>query len=263
VAASGVVHVGVMDFDIVKPLNRDRMIGATRRDAELELSKVEVAARLIRSAATAAHPVVATHDMSACSPTGLATALDYDVIFSCVDRPWPRAVLNGVAYADLIPVIDGGINIDTFDDGTMRGASWRTQTATPGRPCFDCSRQIQMSKVTLDMQGLLEDEHYLRQAGLEAPRSQNVAALSASVSASQLAHFVSLVASPAGKGVPQPLRYILALHVLEHLPYTSCEGCHFERRPGEGDSRIPFTRNTGPWIDALGGRGPRERTLRE
>jgi hypothetical protein len=260
-AATGILHLGVMDFDTVKGVNRDRMIGATRRDARLGLSKVAVAARLLRSAATAASPTIALHDMSICSPDGLATALDYDAIFSCVDRPWPRAVLNGIAYADLVPVIDGGINIDTFDDGTMRGASWRTQTATPGRPCFDCAHQIQMSQVTLDMQGLLEDVHYLRQAGLSAPQSQNLAALSASVSASQLGHFVSLVAGPAGKGVPQPLRYILALHVLEHLPFESGEGCHFERRPGEGDARIPFTRDSGPWVEMLASRRRREQSI--
>jgi hypothetical protein len=32
-AATGIVHLGVMDYDTVKPINRDRMIGATRRDA--------------------------------------------------------------------------------------------------------------------------------------------------------------------------------------------------------------------------------------
>jgi molybdopterin-synthase adenylyltransferase len=259
-AATGILHVGVMDLDIVKDVNRDRMVGVTRRDARLGLSKVAVAGRLLRSAATAASPTIARHDMSICSPDGLATALDYDIIFSCVDRPWPRAVLNGIAYADLIPVIDGGINIDTFDDGTMRGASWRTQTATPGRPCFDCARQIQMNQVTLDMQGLLEDEHYLRQAGLSAPQSQNVAALSASVSASQLAHFVSLVTNPVGNGVPQPLRYILALHVLEHLPFESMKDCDFERRPGEGDARIPFTRDSGPWVEAIADRRRRNQS---
>ncbi|MGD4219247.1 ThiF family adenylyltransferase, partial [Xanthomonas citri pv. citri] len=111
-AATGIVEIGVMDFDRVDVVNRDRMVGATRRDARLRRRKVDVAARLARLAATADGFKVYRHHTSICSPEGLTAALDYDVIFSCVDRPWPRAVLNSIAYADLIPVIDGGIAID-------------------------------------------------------------------------------------------------------------------------------------------------------
>ena len=48
-------------------------------------------------------------------------------------------MLNSIAYADLIPVIDGGIAIDTFEAGGMRGATRRTQVATQGVACLACS----------------------------------------------------------------------------------------------------------------------------
>lgn len=161
-AATGIVEIGVMDFDRVHEVNRDRMIGATRRDARLRRRKVDVAARLARLAATAAEFTIHRHHTSVCSPVGEAAALDYDVIFSCVDRPWPRAVLNSLAYADVIPVIDGGIAIDTFDAGGMRGATRRTQVATPGAPCLSCACQINMSEVALEMSGDLDDPEYIR-----------------------------------------------------------------------------------------------------
>ncbi|WP_435771453.1 ThiF family adenylyltransferase [Nocardioides sp. SYSU DS0651] len=247
-AATGVRQLTVMDYDVVEPANLDRMIGATRRDAARRRPKVEVAHRLMYSAATADRPTIEALATSICSPEGLRAALDHDVIFSCVDRPWPRAVLNTVAYADLIPVIDGGISIDTLPGGGMRGASWRSHTVTPGRPCLTCTKQLAQQEVTLDMDGLLDDPEYIRRAGrARSAGSPNVAALSASVSAAVLAQFVSLVAAPAGRGVPGPLRYVLAPHALEHLPFETLPYCRFEARPGEGDTRVDLTRNEGPW----------------
>lgn len=252
-AATGIVEIGVMDFDRVHVVNRDRMVGATRRDARLRRRKVDVAARLARLAATADRVKVYRHHTSICSPEGLAVALDYDVIFSCVDRPWPRAVLNSIAYADLIPVIDGGIAIDTFETGGMRGATRRTQVATPGVACLACSGQITMQDVTLEMSGDLDAPDYIKRAGREPVSGRpNVAALCAGVSASQLELFVSLVAHPAGRGVPSPLRFMLAPHHLEHMPATSQMYCETEQRTGLGDARTDLCRATGPWTSQEG-----------
>lgn len=249
-AATGILEIGVMDYDRIEALNRDRMIGVTRRDARLRRRKVDVAARLARRAATTKTFKVNRHHYSVCTPSGLAEALDYDIIFSCVDRPWPRAALNTLAYADLIPVIDGGIAIDSFETGGMRGATRRVQTVTPGRPCLACSGQIDMSEVALEMSGDLDDPEYIRRAGRQAVSGRpNVAALCAGVSSSQLEQFVSLVAHPGGQGVPGPQRFNLSIHHLEHLPHQTQPYCPTEGQLAAGDLRSDLCRTTGPWTN--------------
>ncbi|MGH3244747.1 MAG: ThiF family adenylyltransferase, partial [Trebonia sp.] len=213
-AATGITEVGVMDYDTVEIVNRDRMIGATLADVRLARGKAQVAGRLMRLAATAERPRIQVHELSVCEPEGPAAALDYDVIISCVDRPWARGVLNTLAYADLVPVLDGGIGIDTFDDGTMRNAVWRTHLIAPGQPCLVCNRQLEAADIQTDKLGLLDDPEYICGAATAQSGRQNVAALSASVSASLLAQFTSLAVAPAGMGSPGPLKYVLSTHTL-------------------------------------------------
>ncbi|HKP44691.1 ThiF family adenylyltransferase [Mycobacterium sp.] len=261
-AATGLLEVGVMDFDAVEPINLDRMIGATRLDAAIGRTKVAVAARLMASAATANDFIPVVHETSVTDPAGLDLALDYDVIFSCVDRPWPRAVLNMTAYADLIPVIDGGIALDTFADGRLRSGIWRAHTLVPGRPCMVCLGQLDLGELSLDKQGLLDDPTYIARAGTQAPAGQNVAALSASVSAALLAQFVSLVAHPGGRGVPAPLRYLLAPHQLEHSTATTGQYCSYESETATADRRPTLTETQDQWRHAVAERKHRKSQLR-
>ena len=237
-AASGLRRITIMDFDIVEPHNLDRLIGAMPRDVRLCRPKIHVACREAGAAATAAQPQIETSDLSVCEPSGLRLALDHDLIFSCVDRPWPRAILNTLAYADLIPVIDGGIAIDTFEEGTMRNATWRIHVIRPGRPCMRCNRQLDAAQVIPDMQGLLDDPAYIEHAHASAiPPAQNVAPLSVSVSAGLLAQYVSLSVAPAGFGDPGPLQYTLNPHTIEYLEYKTEKHCPFELQEGKGDNR--------------------------
>ena len=241
-AASGLCQLTVMDFDVAKVHNLDRLIGAARRDAYLRRLKIHVASREGTAAATADRCSIEVSDRSICEPEGLRLALDHDLIFSCVDRSWPRAVLNSLAYSDLIPVIDGGIAIDTFDGGEMRNATWRSHVVRPGRPCMSCNRQLDLGAVALERQGLLDDPVYIQGAGEGRIRvNPNVAALSVNVAASILAQYVSFSVAPSGFGDPGPLQYAFSTHYLAHRADTTSPHCATETAEGVGDYRVCLT----------------------
>ena len=241
-AASGLCELTVMDFDIVEVHNLDRLIGAASRDAYLRRPKIHVVGREATAAATADKCSIEVSDRSICEPEGLRLALDHDLIFSCVDRSWPRAVLNSLAYSDLIPVIDGGIAIDTFDSGEMRNATWRSHVVRPGRPCMSCNRQLDLGTVALEQQGLLDDPVYIQGAGEgRMPVNPNVAPLSVNVAASTLAQYVSFSVAPAGLGDPGPLQYAFSTHYLAHRSDATSPHCAIETAEGAGDHRVCLT----------------------
>ena len=241
-AASGIRQLTVMDFDMVELHNLDRLIGATSRDARLKRQKIHVAHRESSRAATALDFKIEVSDLSICEPEGLSIALDHDIIFCCVDRPWPRGVLNALAYSDLIPVIDGGVSVETLPDGRMRNATWRSHVIRPGRPCMSCNAQLDPARISLDRQGLLEDPQYILGSGdsLE-PRNQNVAVLSISGAAGLLSQYVSLSVAPAGLGDPGPLQYWLSSHHMERLEHGSRPHCPIEGGEAVGDLRAAIT----------------------
>jgi len=229
-----------MDYDSVNIVNLDRLIGATLLDVWLRRSKVEVAKRLSQQNATAEGFRIDAIEGSVCEPNQFARALDYDLIFCCVDEhPWPRSVLNTIAYSDLIPVIDGGIHVDAFPDGGgMRNATWRSHILRPGRPCMICNRQLEAGMILADKDGLLKDASYI--AGLppaDRPQNQNVATLAISAAAALLTQFVSYTVAPAGMGDPGPLRHTLSIHLLERVKETTGEHCSVESGCNRGDHR--------------------------
>jgi len=238
-AATGIEHVAVMDHDTVKIINLDRLLGATPLDAFLHRAKAQLALRLIADASTAERPVPDAWEHSVCEPAGFAQLLDFDLVFSCVDRPWPRHVLNTAAYADLIPVIDGGIHVDPHPRGGMRGAIWRSHVTGPYHPCLVCNGQYQPWDVALEQDGSLDNPTYIARLPTEHPLAtrQNVSILSVNCAAALLAQFLSLVVAPGGVGDPGPLRYHLAPHYLQHESTSCIPNCPYPAMIGAGDHR--------------------------
>ena len=168
--------------------------------------------------------------------------MDCDIVFSCVDRPWGRQALNLIAYAHLIPVVDGGIAVRTNRYGKLAAADWRAHVATPGRPCLECLGQYDAAHVQMERLGQLDDPVYL--AGLDPARlvraGQNVSAFSMACASLQLLQMLALVLVPLGQSNPGAQVYHFVGHKLDVDPTTRCRPeCLFAKIVADGD-RCPF-----------------------
>jgi Dinucleotide-utilizing enzymes involved in molybdopterin and thiamine biosynthesis family 2 len=201
IARMGVSEVLLMDFDVVKRHNLDRLMHATRDDAERGTPKVRVLERVLPLSATASDFAALPLEYSVVEEEGFRAALDCDVLFSCVDRPWPRNVLNFIAYAHLIPVVDGGIHAVMNRAGKgLRGAEWLAHVAAPTRRCLECLRQYTPEDVSLERIGLLDDPTYIeglpKESGLR--RNENVFAFSMNLASMEVLQLLSMVVLPRG-----------------------------------------------------------------
>lgn len=196
---TGFGELVILDFDAVEDHNLDRILNATKLDARRGRAKAEVAATAARRHSTNPRFLASWSLNSAVEEEGLARLKDCDLIFSCVDRPAGRAALNALAYAHLIPVVDGGVLVDP-GKARMRGAEWRAHVAGPGRRCLECLGQFDAGEVQADRDGLLDDPSYLAslpQSHL-ARRGENVFAFSAAAAAGQVLAALRMIVAPAG-----------------------------------------------------------------
>lgn len=215
VVAEGLARTGVeqpvfIDHDRIELRNLDRTLGAVAADAVTGTYKVDVATRTAMASATASSFTPRPVPRSLLSKDGLAAALDCDAIVCCVDRPWPRFVLNVLSNAHLIPVIDGGILARINDRGLPLHIDWRIHTVGPERACLHCIKALLRSDVSLDREGKLDDPDYiasLNPADRERYARRNVFAFSLSVAAHELLQLVGLVSRMPRVGGIGPQHY--------------------------------------------------------
>jgi molybdopterin-synthase adenylyltransferase len=197
-ARMGACFITVIDFDKVETHNLDRLCYANKGD--VGNFKVDVLAQYLRQVATSdefeAVPII----KSVADPEAMMMALDCDVTFSCVDRPWGRHILNQMAFSHLIPVIDGGISIRVGKNQSIKAADWRSHIAAPGRKCLCCLGQYNTGMVQSEREGLLDDQKYINGLpdGHPYKSRENVFAFSMACASDMMLQFLSYFVNPVG-----------------------------------------------------------------
>ena len=163
-ARIGVGSITLIDGDCVEEHNLDRLLHGTYR--QLGRRKIDVAAESLKKHATNSRFVVYPVAMEIQHLAAYRAALDCDMILSCVDRPMGRDVLNYIAQAHLIPVVDAGVAVESYrEPRRFFGAHWRAHIVTPEHQCLRCTGQYNSGDVVSELDGSLSDPTYIK--GLE------------------------------------------------------------------------------------------------
>ena len=193
----GVGRITIIDDDRIENSNISRIIGAMVHDAGVT-KKVDVAARYAASLGLGTHVEVirgclggnvSVEDVEGC-----------DLVLSCVDRHLPRALLNRLAYARAIPVIDMGsaFRVDV---------SGRVVIVGPDRRCLACWGHIDPDRVRIESLSVPERasqaaEGYVE--GVDIPQP-SVVAFNTTIAGAAVVELIRLVTHYAGVDDP-PMR---------------------------------------------------------
>ena len=190
-ARMGVENLVLVDPDRVETHNLDRLLYASEDD--VGEYKVNLAVRNLERGATAERFHVEAHARPIQHEAAYSAVLDCDLLFSAVDRPLPKDLLNRIAYAHCIPVISGGVHIDNKPSGELANALWSVTVVGPERRCLRCDGQYTSSDVVLERDGSLDDPAYVRRQGdVRTPTNQNVFPFSANLASLMAIEMVRL-----------------------------------------------------------------------
>ena len=237
IARIGVSKITLIDPDSVEEHNLDRLLYAS--EADIGKSKVDLAERKIRNHSTSDNVQITALRLSIHEGAAYEAAVDCDVLFSCVDRPLGRDVLNFIAYAHLIPVVDGGVEVQTQED-YLHSAHWRAHIVSPGRQCMRCNGQYNTGMVITELDGSLDDPSYISTlpegTGVV---NQNVFPFSLSLAAMEVNMMLHYVLALDWWPRLQQQDYQFTLGAMRSLQGDCRANCEIRQRLALGDSTAP------------------------
>lgn len=234
---TGVEDLVFIDFDTIERKNLDRLLAASEKD--IGEFKVNFQRDRLLEVNLRKGLIIEALPYSITEKAGLEAALDCDLLFSCVDMPLPRFTLDGVAYSNFIPVIDGGIDTNPNSDlSNIEQARWKAHTVGPQRICMQCLGQYTPADVSLEQSGELDNPTYIRGLPKEhfINRGENVFGFSLSLASMEIQQFLSMVLQP--KGIyygPKEMDFNFG-NIDFDFENTCMKDCHIKAQMGRGDS---------------------------
>ena len=197
----GIGRVVVIDGDVVEKSNVSRIAAARANDSG-RLDKVAVMERYVDALGLGTTFKVLPQHLS--GEQELRHLRDCDVVFSCVDRHTPRALLNRFAYQAHVPVIDMGTAFRVDETGRMIGNAGRVVIIGPGRPCLGCwghidADALRAEALSPDERDRLAAEGYIAGADVAQP---SVMAFNTMVAGAAVVELLRLVTAFAGAEAP-------------------------------------------------------------
>lgn len=200
-ACLGVRDFVLVDFDIIQTENLNRIVGAYPGD--IGKSKVETAARMIKSIAGNEKSRVVPFEKNLRHEDVLNHIKSCDVIFGCVDNDGARLILNELALAYMIPYFDSAFGIH-IENSVIDEAGGRVILVLPDDPCLLCCKDIDISEASYflashEEQIFREERGYVSGAHVPSPSIISLDGIIASIAVTE---FIALIT-----GIREAIQY--------------------------------------------------------
>jgi molybdopterin-synthase adenylyltransferase len=146
-ARAGCRKILLIDHDIVKLANLNRILHAKKEDAAHRRRKVEVLKRGIEALGLGCEvmPVVG----SILDNAVLQLLNEADFLIGCIDKDYPRMLLCKYAYQHNVPYIDVGAEIGGDQEGIV-STDARVNYVAPGRWCLRCTGLVSPRRLAFE-----------------------------------------------------------------------------------------------------------------
>ena len=243
-ARAGCRDLVVIDDDIIKLINLNRILYATMEDVERKTPKVEVIRRGIEGLGLGCRvePVrgnILDRDV-------LARLRGADMVIGCVDRAFPRQLLCEFAYRYQLPYIDVGSEIGGDEHGIV-SVDARASYVAPGRHCLQCAgvvtpRQLHFESLSAAEQARVRAQGYSDDLVIDQPAVMDLNMRAASSGMMILRHLLQpfLLTPLPVMTLENMVTYSMKAIREPKSPNRKCPVCQVNSIAGYGDCCTPL-----------------------